>query len=119
MADENSDVTESVGYETDEEDEGVLENSVAPEKLKGSEWKIIRFNNEIHSKFLCEFVNGRKTEKRMCTKCSRVVISVNCGMSSMRTHWNACKDRQSGKSKQGRIQLSQVPNPAVPLSRKE
>ena len=40
MAVENSDVTEivnaAVGYETDEGDEGVLENPVAPKKLKGS-----------------------------------------------------------------------------------
>ena len=45
MTDENSDVTEIVdaalGYETDERDEGVLENPVAPKKLKGSDWEII------------------------------------------------------------------------------
>ena len=47
MADENSDITEIVGYETDEGDEGVLENPVAPKKLEVSEWKLIRSNNEI------------------------------------------------------------------------
>ena len=123
MADESSDVTEivdaAVCYDTDEGDDGVLENPVAPKKLKGSEWKIIRSNNDYHFKFFCEFVNGRNTDERMCTKCSRVEISVNYGTSSKRTHWNACKDRQSGKSKQGPIQLLRVLKPAVSTILKE
>ena len=123
MADENSDVTEivdaAVGYEPDEGDEDVSENTVAAKKMKGSEWKTIRSSNEIHSKLFCDFVIGRKkTDKRMCTNCSQVVISVNYGTSSMWTHWNACKDRQSGKGKQCRIQLPQVPNPAVSVKQK-
>ena len=122
MADENSDVREivvaAVGYKTDEGDEGVLENPVAPKKLEGSERKIIRSNNEIHSKFFFEIVNGRKTDNRMCTKCSQIVISMNYGTSSRRTHWNACKHRQSGKGKQGSNQMPQVPNLAVSVKQK-
>ena len=65
--------------DTDEGDEGFPENPIPPKRTKHQEWKLIRSGNDLYKKLFCDFVNGRKTQRRMCIKCSNIVKSFNHG----------------------------------------
>ena len=57
----------------------------------GDEFQIIeqhdsRGNSQVYSHFYVDLVDGIKTDKRKCIKCSAIVKSANFGTSSMKTH---------------------------------
>ena len=59
---------------------------------------------EIYKFFLCEFRNGRKTQRRKCIKCQTIVTANNHGTSPMHNHRRRCdtmfqKKNQSNQSK--------------------
>ena len=92
--------------DTDEGNKGFPENPIPPKRTEHQEWKLIKSGNDLYKKLFCEFVNGRKTERRMCIKCSKIVKSFNYGTSSMLGHLKICAGQTGSNSWQNRINVT-------------
>ena len=83
------------------------------EQHDSERWKLIRGNSQVYSHFYVEFVDGIKTDKRKCIKCS-AIESANFGTSSMKTHREKCLKRQTSDPTQGKLKHAKAPKIADP-----
>ena len=56
-----------------------------------TKWMLIKSNNDIYRRFMCEFKNGRKRCMRKCIRCKTVVVLRNHGTRTMHNHVIVCE----------------------------